>query len=91
MTLHMSPTWMRWLLAGGLVGAWLYAFAAWRDYPKGAATTMYCLLGFMALGVAPWIAPSVRWSMILRGAGAMMAFVAFALAAWLYMLLRNGL
>jgi hypothetical protein len=91
MTLHMSPTWMRWALAGGLVVAWLYTFSAWRDYPQGAATTIHCLIGFMALGLAPWIAPSVQWSRFLRATGALMALIAFALALWLSMLLRNGL
>jgi len=91
MTLRMSPAWMRWALAGGLVGAWLYAFVAWRDYPQGAATTIRCLIGFMALGLVPWIAPSVQWSRFLRAAGALMAFIAFALAFVLYIMLRDGL
>ena len=76
MTLHMSPTWMRWAPTGGLVVAWLYTFSASRDYPQGAA---------------PWIAPSVQWSRFLRAIGALMALIAFVLALWLSMLLRNGL
>jgi hypothetical protein len=82
---------MRWTLASGLICAWLYTFAAWRDYPQGAATTIHCLMGFVALGLAPWIAPSVQGSRFLRVVGALVAFIAFALALWLYMLLRNGL
>ncbi len=91
MTLHMSPTWMRWTLASGFVGVWLYAFVAWRGHPNGAATTMYCLLGFAALGFAPWVAPSVQWSRFLRIAGAIVAFIAIALVVWLAELGRNGL
>ena len=91
MTTQMSRTWMRWTLAAGLVVAWLYVFVAWRGYPQGAATTIQCLVGFMALGLAPWIAPSMRWSKLLRAAGMLMAFVAFGLALLLYGMLRNGL
>jgi ACR3 family arsenite efflux pump ArsB len=91
MTLPMSRNWIRWTLGAGLVGAWLYVFVAWRNYPQGAATTIQCLIGFIALGLAPWIAPSVQWSRLLRAAGALMAFVAFALALVLYTMLRDGL
>jgi hypothetical protein len=82
---------MRWTLASGLIGAWLYAFVAWRGYPNGAAATHYCLLGFVALGLAPWVAPLVQWSRFLRAAGAIVAFIAFALLVLLGVLLRNGL
>ena len=91
MTLHMSPTWMRWTLAGGLVGAWLYAFAVWRDHPLGAAMTIRCLIGFVALGLAPLIAPSIKGSRFLRVAGAFLALIAFALALSLYLALMDGL
>jgi hypothetical protein len=91
MTLHTSLTWTRWTLASGLVGAWIYAFMAWHNYPKGASTTMCCLLGFVALGLAPWIAPSLQWSRFLRVVGSIIAFIAFALAFLLSGLLRNGL
>ena len=91
MTTQMSRTWMRWTLAAGLVVAWLYVFVAWRGYPQGAATTIQCLVGFIALGLAPWIAPSVQWSKLLRAAGAVAAFIAFALLVWVEMLLMGGL
>ena len=91
MTTQMSRTWMRWTLAAGLVVAWLCVFVAWRGYPQGAATTIQCLVGFMALGLAPWIAPSMQWSKLLRAAGAVTAFVAFALLVWVEMLLMGGL
>ena len=91
MTFHMSEAWTRWTLAAGVVGAWLYAFVAWRAYPEGAATTIQCLIGFIALGLAPRIAPTVRWSRLLRAAGAILALVALGLALTLYMMLRAGL
>jgi len=89
MTTQMSRTWMRWTLAAGLVVAWLYVFVAWRGYPQGA--TIQCLVGFIALGLAPWIAPSVQWSKLLRAVGAVTAFIAFALLVWVEILLMGGL
>jgi hypothetical protein len=91
MSLHINPVSVRGLIAIALVGAWLYGLIAWSNHLNGAAAIMKALIGFMALGLVPWIASPAQGVRFFRVAGAVTTFVAFALLVWLYLMLRAGL
>ena len=91
MTLRISPISVRGLVAIALVGVWLYGLIALGNHPNGAAAVAKFLIGFMALGLVPWIAPPARGVNFFRVAGAATTLVAFALQLMLSMALMGGL
>lgn len=91
MPLGITPISPRGLIVIALVGLWLYGLIAWSHHPNGAAATMKGLMGFVALGLTPWIARPAQGLKIFRIVGAVTTLVAFALLLWLYLLLQGGL
>jgi uncharacterized membrane protein YccC len=82
---------LRILVATVCLALFVYGFAEYVDYPKGATATLKGLMGFVALGLAPWIAPLNFASRILRNVGTIISVVALALFLLLYGALQNGL
>jgi uncharacterized membrane protein YccC len=68
-----------------------YGSAEYVDFPKGATATLEGLMGFVALGLVPWIAPPNFASTILRIVGTIISVVAMALFVFLYGAMQNGL
>jgi hypothetical protein len=82
---------LRLLVATVCFALFVYGSAEYIDYPKGAAATLKGLMGFVALGLIPWIAPANFASRILRIVGTIISVVALVLFVFLYEALRNGL
>jgi hypothetical protein len=91
MPLGITPISPRGLIVIALVGLWLYGLIAWGSYPNGAAATLKGLIGFMALGLTPWIARPAEGAKFFRVAGTVTILVAFALFLSLYLMLQGGL
>jgi hypothetical protein len=91
MTLRINPVSVRGLIAIALAGAWLYGLIAWSNHHNGAAAVMKALMGFMALGLVPWIVRPAQMAKSFRLVGAATALVALALLVWLNLMLRGGL
>jgi hypothetical protein len=87
----ITPISPRGLIVIALVGLWLYGLIAWSDHPNGATATMKGLMGFMALGLAPWIARPAQGVTFFRIIGAVTTLVAFGLVLWLSLALQGGL
>jgi hypothetical protein len=75
---------LRILVATVCFALFVYGFAEYVDFPKGATATLKGLMGFVALGLVPWIAPPNFASTILRIVGTIISVVALALFALLY-------
>jgi hypothetical protein len=82
---------LRILVATVCFALFVYGFAEYVNYPRGAVATLEGLMGFVALGLVPWIAPPNFASRILRIVGTIISVVALALFVLLYEALRNGL
>ena len=82
---------LRILVATVCFALFVYGFAEYVDFPKGARATLEGLMGFVALGLVPWIAPPSFASRILRIVGTIISVVALALFVLLYGALQNGL
>lgn len=82
---------LRILVATVCFALFVYGFVEYVDFPKGATATLEGLMGFVALGLIPWIAPPNFASKILRIVGAIISVVALALFVFLYGALQNGL
>jgi len=91
MPLGITPISLRGLIVIALAGLWLYGLIAWSNHPNGAAAIMKGLMGFIAMGLTPWIARPAHGLKFFRAAGAVTSLVAFALLLWLYLLLQGGL
>lgn len=91
MSLGMTPISLRGLIVIALVGLWLYGLIALGSHPNGATAISKALIGFMALGLTPWIARPAQGVTFFRIAGAATTLVAFALQLLLSMALEGGL
>jgi hypothetical protein len=49
-------------LAALSYGGWLYSLYLWATEPERPSTKIAVLMGFMAFGMAPWVAPIGDWS-----------------------------
>lgn len=82
---------LRILIVIGCFALFVYGSAEYVAYPRGAAATLKGLMGLVALGLIPWIAPPNFASKALRIAGTITSAVALTLFLLLYEALRNGL
>jgi hypothetical protein len=82
---------LRILVATICFALFVYCFAEYVAYPKYARTILEALMGFVALGLVPWIAPLNFASRILRIVGTIISVVALALFVFLYGAFLNGL
>jgi len=82
---------LRILIAIICFALFFYGSANYVHYPQGAAATLRGLMGLVALGLVPWIAPPEFSSEALRIVGTLTSVVALALFVLLYEALRNGL
>jgi hypothetical protein len=82
---------LRILVATVCFSLFVYGFAEYVHYPKGATAALEGLMGFVALGLVPWIAPPNFASRSLRIVGTIISVVALALFVFWYVVLQNGL
>jgi len=91
MPLGITPISPRGLAVIALVGLWLYGLVALGNHPNGATAISKALIGFMALGLTPWIARPAQGAIFFRIVGAVTTLVAFALQLMMSMALEGGL
>jgi hypothetical protein len=82
---------LRVLVATVCFALFVYGLVEYVDFPRGAKETLEGLLGFVALGLVPWIAPPNFASRTLRTVGTIISIAALALFVLLYSALQNGL